>query len=169
MKQKILTAGLYIAAFSIINQLISGIFQPEGFLSAIINIVFFVITVWIVVHFIKLHRKEGNGFISFGSSFKLSFLSLALGGFIGMMFFFVYNNFIDPGIIEKTVNESLESTYQGIQNMPEEDQKATLEWTEKVTRFIFSFPGALALFALFCIFYAILSLILAAILKQNPQ
>ena len=169
MKQKIITAGLYIAAISIISQLVSGILQPEGLLSATINIISFVITVWIVIHFIKLHKKERNGFISFGNSFKLSFLSLALGVFIGMIFFFIYNNFIDSGIIDKTVNESLESTYQGIQNMPEEDQRATLEWTEKITRFIFSFPGTLALFALISIFYAILSLILAAIMKQNPE
>ncbi|MGB6035273.1 MAG: DUF4199 domain-containing protein [Cryomorphaceae bacterium] len=167
MKQRIINTGIFLAVISIISQLVSAIFSSQKVLSGTINFVLFGVMIWVIIHFIKAQRNEQDGLISFGEAFKMSFLSLLIGGLVGFVFTYIYNNFIDDSVMEAQVYETLKGTQEGIKQLSEEDQRQTLQTVEKWTRFVYTLPGVATLYVAFSILYALMSLIIAAILKRT--
>ena len=167
MKQRIVNAGIFLAVLSIVSQLVSAIFISQKVLSGAINFVLFGVMIWVIIHFVKAQRNEQAGLISFGKAFKMSFLSLLIGGLIGFVFTYFYNNFIDNSVMEAQVYETLKGTQEGIKQLSEEQQRETLVTVEKWTRFMYTPLGVAALYAVFSIVYALISLIIAAVLKKT--
>lgn len=69
-------------------------------LSTIISVVLMVVAT-------QQTRKAKGGFMSFGEAFKVSFLTYAIGSFIGVVFLYVFINFIDTNLQEIYIEASI--------------------------------------------------------------
>jgi len=134
-----------------------------GFIGVVIAIVFPIV-------FLKREREAQGGTISFGEAFKFCFIGLLIGGAIGTAFQMVYVNFIDPGYAERITAQALEMSNNFMEgNMDDELREQILRESETETLERFSIMGMLMSFVYLSIFYAVLSLIIAAIMKKAPQ
>jgi hypothetical protein len=131
-----------------------------------INIVSMAIPIVFMTMAIKDYRSGvGNGWISFGKSFRQAFTVGVIGGFIGVGFYFIYLTFIDPGFIDYQKQLQVDKwTESGM------SEEMIQSYSEKSAQFMT--PGMQFIFGLvFMLFIAsVLSLIVAAIMKKpNPE
>ncbi len=106
---------------------------------------------------VKKHRDEDlGGFITFGRAFGVGFLVTLVISAITAVWVYFYFGFIDPDMATAIMENSL--AQQGIEDDAMIDQM----------KFWFS-PGAMAIYGLIgsLFFGAILSLIVAAVMKKN--
>lgn len=119
----------------------------------------------IVILYLTLNdfKKQNSGFMTLGEGFGLGMLAVAVSAVISTLFQLVYVKFIDTSFYEKQAN-MLEEQYLE-KGLPEEQIEMMLDQMEK-----FNNSGLTFVFGIFAalIFGAIISIILAAILKKNP-
>lgn len=152
-------AGLILIIIGLIGNLtgISDPTQPNSATNWIMNIVNWGIMIAFMVMAVKKHRDEDlGGFITFGRAFGVGFLVTLVLSVITAVWVYVYFGFVDPDMATTIMENSL--AQQGIEDDAMIDQM----------KFWFS-PGAMAIYGLLgsLFFGAILSLIIAAVMKKN--
>lgn len=128
-----LIGGLIGIVFSMIGNL-TGLTEPDGsggfnVISTLFGLVGFVIFIATGIMAIRFHRdQELGGFATFGRAFMTSFVALFVYGAILGIFSFVYTNFIDPGLLDRILQKTLE----GMENQGASAQQieATMQWLE---------------------------------------
>lgn len=153
-------AGLILIIIGLLGNL-TGLADPSNPNSAmnwIMNLVNWGVMIYFMVMAVKKHRDEDlNGFITFGRAFGVAFLVTLVISAITAVWAYVYFGFIDPDMATTLMENSLEQ--QGI------DDEAMID----SMKMWFS-PGAMAIYGLLAslFFGAIISLIVAAVMKKNP-
>lgn len=150
--------GLILAGLGII-------FTILQFMSSIkwLSWVSLLISIAILVYANREHQRQDlGGFISFKRVFRLSFLANIVSGAIASVFNFVYIKFINPSVLEDIIAQIRSDSERN--NTPEEAINIAIEWT---TWMFSSVGGIFITFFIVLISGAIISLILAAILKRN--
>lgn len=152
--------GLILATVSFVYGLIlqyTGQSQgPLGYLGFIISIVFLVLGM-------KEFRGHNDGYMTFGQGFGLGFLMSIISGFLSAVLNFLYFSFIDGSPLES----QLAATREQMENQPgmtDEALEVAMSFTETMVS-----PGGIAVATIIAaaIGGAILSLIVAAIMKKN--
>jgi len=125
-----------------------------------------IVPVICIVQAAKLFREtEGNGFISFGETFRIGFVITSIGAFFGSIYHFLFLKFIDPSFIDFQMNQQLEKLQE--KGLSEEMIDSQIQIASKFMTPIAQFGFAISFGILFG---AIMALIMAAIVKKpNPE
>lgn len=170
MNKNALNLGLISAVIGIVLFLIIAVLEPGMIVLGLIGIIGFVAVIVLPVIFIRKERTQNGGHISMGDAFKLSFIGLLIGGLIGTAFQMVYTNLIDPEFGERITAQSLEMSNSFMEgNVPDEQREEILREAEADSLERYTFVGQLKSFGIALVMYAVISLILALILKKNPE
>ncbi|MFH1118732.1 MAG: DUF4199 domain-containing protein [Bacteroidota bacterium] len=94
-----LKAGFIIGSVGIslfMIQYIGGI-KPVGIMKPILLMLLgFSVSIILLVVYIKKHRNDNNGFITFGDAFLFGFIALLVSAFISSLFNYLFNQIFDP-------------------------------------------------------------------------
>lgn len=163
-----LTYGLYVAAANIVYYLImyfTGAWKSEemawlGFLT----IIFLAVGIYMAVK--ERKQEEWDGFMRFGQGFSTGLTVAVVAGIVGAIFYFVYLSYINPEIVDFMKD-------QMAKGMAEQEKQMTAEEFERAKEMggIFIEPGMQAVwtFVVTIIVGSIISTIVSAIMKRNPE
>lgn len=108
-----------------------------------------------------------GGYMTWGQALKPTFLTYAVASLIYILFFYVLNNFIDPGLEDMQRQAAVEMMENMSGLLGEEGMEAAMEELDKQD-FSFSISKAGFGWAFGLIFGFILAAIISAITKKNP-
>jgi len=170
MNKNTLNLGIVLAVIGILLFLLIAVLEPGTWTLMFFGILGFASAIVVPVIYIRKERKQRGGEISFGDAFKLCFIGLIIGGLIGTAFQMLYTNVIDPEFGERMTAQSLEMTNSFLEGNVSDDQREEMlreAETDSIERW--TFVGQLTSFGYAIIMYAVISLILALIMKKNPE
>ena len=123
--------GIIYGLVSIVFSLVIYYVIPTGLgtlsiLSIILMIVFFVIAG-------RAQRRENNDILPYGEALKTTFLTGMVGSIISIIFFFFLLNLIDPSLVEKLTEMSLEASRSMMEafGIPEDKMAEAMEKAEE--------------------------------------
>lgn len=150
--------GLMLAMLGIISSVLQFMFNAKW-----IQWVSVIVSIGICVYAVREHqRNDLGGFISFGRVFSFTFAANAISGAIGSIFNYIYINFINPGVLEDIIAQIRSESERN--NSPEEAVQMGIDYT---TWMFTSIGGIAVMFLFVLLFSAIISAILALVLKRN--
>ncbi|WP_289054256.1 DUF4199 domain-containing protein [Carboxylicivirga marina] len=160
-----MTYGLYLGIVSIV--LTVALFMTDLFLNQAVGMALILVSIGLLCWvFLDFRKKHNGGYMTFAEGFKLGLLVNIISGVIAAVFKAIYVAFIDPSIVQKTVDFAIEEAYKQQGDMPDE----AVEIVEKMYGFIAGPTGSLIIGIVSAlIFGAIISLILAAIFKKEQS
>ncbi|UZD24692.1 DUF4199 domain-containing protein [Algoriphagus halophytocola] len=163
-----LTIGLVSLAITFIAYFINSSLLASGWFGLVALAIFFVL----IIYFGKQYRTELGGFMSFGTAFNFSFITMVISGLISTLGSILLFQVIDPSLPQVLADESFNTTIEMMEkfgasadSLPPEQ----LEEIKKSTMDGFTIGGQLKGFGISLIVYAIIALILGAILKKRDK
>jgi hypothetical protein len=170
MNKNALNLGITMGVIGILIFLLMVVLEPGMILLSVLGFVGIIVAIVLPIIFIRKERETNGGVISFGEAFKLSFIGLLIGGAIGVIFQILYIQVIDPEFGERMTAKTLEMSNSFMEgNMDDEMREQILRDAEADSLKRYTVPGMLQTFGIAAIFYAVISLILAAVLKKSPE
>jgi hypothetical protein len=132
-------------------------------------ILFIVIIVSGILSALKSKRMQ-DGYITFKDAFSSYFITVAIGIIISMVISIIIFNFVDPDAAIALKEKTIEATIQMMRNFnaPEEAVAQTLEQME-AQKNQFSIAPQLQSNAIFLVIQAVIGLIVALIVKRDPE
>ena len=117
-------------------------------------------------------RKESGGFLAFGQAFTFSYFTMLISGFVSILGNIILFQLVDPDLpkvlgeitFESQLN-AMERFGVGVDSIPPDQLKEM----EKNSSFGFTLLGQLISFGVSFFYYAVLALILGAILKKRDK
>ncbi len=163
-----LIIGLVSLVITYIAYFIDSSYLASGYFGLIALVLFF----GLIIFFGKEFRKESGGFLTFGTAFNFSFFAILISGIIGLVGNILLFHVIDPTLPQvlgdltfETQLEMMEKFGQNPDSMPSE----TLDTYREAAYSNFTLFGQLKGFGFGLIAYAIIALILGAILKKRDK
>ncbi len=163
-----LIIGLVSLVITYIAYFIDSSYLASGYFGLIALVLFF----GLIIFFGKEFRKESGGFLTFGTAFNFSFFAILISGIIGLVGNILLFHVIDPTLPQvlgdltfETQLEMMEKFGQNPDSMPSE----TLDAMKEASASNFTLVGQLKGFGFGLIAYAIIALILGAILKKRDK
>ena len=132
-------------------------------------LLFIVIIVFGILSALK-SKSIQNGVITFKEAFSSYFITVAIGIIISMVISILIFNFIDPDAAIALKEKTIDATIQMMRsfNAPEEAVAQTLEQME-AQKNQFSIAPQLQSNAIFLVIQAVIGLIVALIVKRDPE
>jgi len=133
-----------------------------------VSIIFFF---GLVIYFGRQYRKEIGGFMTFGTAFQFAFVTLIIAGLVAMVGNILLYQVIHPGLSELLVKVQLENMMDMLDNFGAGDSLSSDQIKDMRTDMeeAYTFGGQIKSFGIALIIYAILSLILGAIIKKRDK
>lgn len=164
--------GLIIGLLGVVVTLLMYVIDVTLFANAWTGLFLLVVFLAIISYGVIDYRKQIGGFLSFGKAWQHAFLVFIISGIIGLIFRILLFTVIDPEAAQIAIQASIE---QGIAmaerfgaNQAALDQ--AMPDIERRARESFEVSGMIKGFGWGLIFYAVLSLIAAAIgKKKEPE
>lgn len=169
MKKIVQNYGLISAAIGIVYTVIGYVTGNTSlFTTWWLGILVAVIGIAIVATGTVKYKGTQGGYLSFKDAFMVSFLIFFFAGIISTIFNMLIFNVVDPGFAEELNQAILETTINQMEKFGAPEQAIT----EAITKMEeqggqFSFGNQVKSFGFGLIFYAVLSLIIAAFTKKN--
>ncbi|MDN3668171.1 DUF4199 domain-containing protein [Echinicola jeungdonensis] len=162
-----LIIGLIMAAVTFVVYFANPTWLVSGWYGFIALVVFFAL----ILYFGFQYRKFIGGYIDFGSAFQFSFITLIFTGIISIFFNILLYNVIDPSLPEVLAEQQLENAMVMIEKFGAADTMDSEQIDQMREGFLegFSVWGQIKSFGLALIIYAILALILGAIIKKKEK
>ena len=163
-----LTIGLVTLVLSYLAYFIDSSYLASGYFGLVVLVLFFAL----IIYFGKEYRKEVGGFMSFGTAFKFSFFAILISGVIGLIGNMLLFQVIDPSlpqVLGELTFESQLEMMEGFGQNPDSLPTETLEQMREASASNFTLVGQLKAFGFGLIAYAIIALILGAILKKKDK
>jgi putative flippase GtrA len=159
-----LTYGIYTGVVIVIFSLLTYVAEisHDSPINKWIPFLFYLIAMFIGVK--NWRDKQSNGFVSFGKAYSISFTIALFAAIIGTIYTFVFMSYIDPSISELI----LKSAEQGMLDKGYTDEQID-QGMKYVEMFSTSTGIAIWTIVVSCIFFALLSLFPAAILKKEEH
>ncbi|WP_448520442.1 DUF4199 domain-containing protein [Rhodoflexus sp.] len=160
--------GLMLAAVGIVVQLLIYVVNVELMASMISSFVILLISIALIIYFARLLRQARGGFATFGEMFSDIFIMLMISAVAGIIFNYMLYNVIDPDLAEtmkRAVIKNSESMFAKL-GMSGEQVDAALAEIEKQDMSMTTGKSLQTLLGQ-GVFYAIISAIMAAIMKKN--
>ena len=169
IRNNTLKLGLLIGLLGVIINVIIYLVKPQLFGSFSFGLL--LIVIYIVIYFIAVFsvRKSNGGYISFKEAFLASMGIILISTFIELVFKLVLHNVIDPGL-SSAVQEGAMESMRGLLEwfgVPEDEIEQSLEDMDGGDQY--TVAAQLKGFVYGIIFSAILSLIIAAIVKKKKE
>ena len=167
------TYGIYLGLISILLSVIiwaGGLIESLGLIgSAVIGVVSFIISFFLLLFFSKAYRnKEMGGYISFGEAFKFGILVVVFAAIITTIYNYIFYTIIDPDYIKNLYAVLQQKTMIMLENagMSDAQMDQALEKFENIPTLGKTIrQGILSSI----ISGAVLSLITAAIVKKKED
>ena len=161
--------GIVGIVYSLISYLAGIGFMSSGWNSFLNFAILFGMMYYIGV----IARRFLGGFIPFKIAFRAIFLTSLLGAFLYVLFQFVLNTMIDPDLMSRLMDYSLQEQMAKFeaQGMSDEQIDQMMAMTEKMTSYMkyrYTLIGFIAEYLVSGLLLAIPSLIVAAIIKKQP-
>jgi hypothetical protein len=126
----------------------------------------------LIIYFGKEYRNEVGGFMSFGTAFSFSFFAILISGIVGLIGNIILFQVIDPSLPQVLADLTFEAQLkmmEGIGQNPDSMPTETLEQMREASASSFTLAGQLKAFGFGLVAYAIIALILGAILKKRDK
>jgi hypothetical protein len=152
----------YIAYFIDSSLLASGWFGLSAFA------VFFVL----IIYFGRQFRTELGGFMSFGTAFNFSFITMIISGLVSLVGQILLFQVIDPDLPQVLADLTFENSLSMMEKFGANPDSLSPEQLEEIrvsSSSGFTLLGQLKAFGFGLIAYAIIALILGAILKKRDK
>ncbi|WP_111672403.1 DUF4199 domain-containing protein [Algoriphagus litoralis] len=163
-----LTMGLVALAVTYIAYLIDSSLLASGWFLLISLVIFF----GLIIYFGGQYRKELGGFMSFGTAFNFSFIAILISGIISLIGQILLFQVVDPSLPQVLSDITFQNSLQMMESFganPDSLSPEQLEEIRKSSASSFTLGGQLKGFGFGLIVYAIIALILAAILKKRDK
>ena len=163
-----LTIGLVSLALTFIAYFIDSTLLASAWFGLVVIVVFFVL----IIYFGKQYRTEIGGFMSFGTAFNFSFITMIISGLVGLVGQILLFQVIDPSLAGVLADASFQSSMQMMESLgqnPDSMDPAVLDDMRKATESTFTLGGQIKNFGFALIAYAVIALILGAILKKKDK
>jgi hypothetical protein len=126
------------------------------------NYLSYIIIIAVLCIGVKKWREQEGGYLTFGGAYKHLLLQSLVYTLIMAVWVFVFVSYIAPGMFESKLLE-IEMQMEA-QGQPQEAIDMAMKWTRWMMQ-----PGAMVIWTLLgYAVYAVLNLILAAIMKKDP-
>lgn len=163
-----LTMGLITVAITYVAYFIDSSLLASMWLGLIGLVVFF----GLIIYFGKQYRTEIGGFMTFGTAFNFSFVAIVISGLISSAGQILLFHVIDPALPQVLADAALESSLKMMESFgqnPDAMPAEALDAIKTSTEESYSLFGQIRAFGFGLIIYAIIALILAAILKKRDK
>lgn len=165
LKKIALNYGVLLALLSIVLQVISYVLDVHIDRPWWLTVLQLFISVGVIVYGIKAFKTGNAGFLSISQSLKTGLAISLIAGIIGVIFNYIFMNYIDPDFIQKTLDFSRQQMIESYPNMTQEQIDNSLEISAK-----FMSPMIMSAIAILAtlFFGFIISLIAGFVMKNNP-
>jgi hypothetical protein len=163
-----LTIGLVSLALTYIAYFIDSSLLASAWFGLVALAVFFVL----IIFFGRQYRAELGGFMSFGTAFNFSFITMILSGLVTLVGQILLFQVIDPSLPQVLGDLSFEASLKMMETLgqnPDSLDPTILDEMREGTISNFTLSGQLKNFGFGLIAYAIIALILGAILKKRDK
>ena len=160
--------GLVSLVLTYVAYFIDSSYLASGYFGLVALVLFFAL----IIYFGKEYRKEMGGFMTFGPAFKFSFFTILTSGFLGLIGTILLFHVIDPSLPQVLGDITFESQLEMMENFgasPDSLAPEVLDDMREASASNFTLVGQLKGFGLGLIAYAIIALILGAILKKRDK
>ena len=163
-----LTMGLVALAVTYIAYFIDASLLASGWFALVALVIF----VALIIYFGSQYRNELGGFMSFGTAFNFSFISILISGIVSLIGQILLFQVIDPSLPQVLADITFENSLKMMESFgqnPDALPPNALEDIRNSTASSFTLGGQLKNFGFALIGYAIIALILGAILKKRDK
>ncbi|WP_250631937.1 DUF4199 domain-containing protein [Rhodoflexus caldus] len=160
--------GLILAAIGIVSQLAIYMVNVELMASMSSGLIMLVISIVLIIYFARLLRQSRGGFATFREMFGDIFTMLMISALVGAIFNYILFNFIDPELATTIKNLTIKNSEAMFVKLGMSAEQIDLALAEIEKQDMSMTIGkSVQQLAVSGIVYAIISAILAAILKKN--
>jgi hypothetical protein len=170
--QAALRPGLIMGLVSLAITYIAYFIDSSLLGSAWFGLLAIVIFFGLIIYFGRQYRTEIGGFMSFGTAFNFSFVTMLVSGIVGLIGQILLFHVIDPSLPKVLADVAFDNSMkmmEGLGQNPDSLPPGTLDEIRNSTLSSFTMGGQIKSFGFALIFYAIIALILAAILKKRDK
>lgn len=163
-----ITMGLAALAITYVAYFIDSSLLASGYFALVSLVIFF----GLVIYFGTQYRKELGGFMSFGTAFNFSFISILISGIISLVGMLLLFHVIDPSLPEVLADITFENSLKMMESFGQNPESLPTEALDNIraqSEGSFTLGGQIKNFGFGLIGYAIIALILAAILKKRDK
>lgn len=163
-----ITMGLIVMAVTYIAYFIDSSLLASGWFFLVSIVIFFVL----IIYFGKQYRSELGGFMAFSTAFNFSFITMVISGLVSSIGTILLFQVIDPSLPQVLADLSFENAVGMMEKFgvnPDAIPPDQLEEMRVNSASGFTLVGQIKGFGISLIFYAILALILGAILKKRDK
>lgn len=162
--------GLYLGGILALSTIFAYALKLELFTSIPFAIFLFVVTITLGIISTYRAKKMQEGFITFKDAFTAYFITILIGITISAVISFVIFNFVDPEAAVQLKEMALNAQVEMLRNFnaPEESIASVVEASEKQGN-LFSLGNVLTSLVGYIVFYSVIGLIIALIIKRNPE
>jgi len=153
LKAGVITALAMIVYTVILN--LAGVAQ-----SSPLQYVSFLLLIGGLVYGMRDFKEQNSGYLSYGQGLGVGTLTSAVAGLLSSLFSTFYIKFVDPTVLQRTMDEQRIKMEERGMSDAQIDQAMAM--AEKMTGFSFLFATLVVVF-----FGFILSLVIAAVLKRD--
>jgi hypothetical protein len=160
--------GLVSLVLTYVAYFIDSSYLASGYFGLIALVLFFAL----IIYFGKEYRNELGGFMTFGAAFNFSFFAILISGVIGLIGSILLFHVIDPSLPQVLGDITFESQLEMMGNFgasPDSLAPEVLDDMREASASNFTLVGQLKGFGFGLIAYAIIALILGAILKKKDK
>jgi len=157
-----LILGIISVLLGVISYVMGDLYQPHWTMQVLGYIIF----IGIVVYGINEFKKTNGGFLRLGQALKIGTGIAAVAAVIGIIYFIIQVNFIEPDYFVNYIDFQREAAYKANPSVTQEQVDAGLEFSKPFmnTGFFVAIQIAMTL-----LFGLIISLIAGLVMKkQNP-
>lgn len=163
-----ITIGLVSLMITYLIYFVDSTMLVSGWFGFVAIVIFFVL----IIYFGTQYRGELGGFMTFGQAFNFSFITILISGFIGFIGQILLFHVIDPSLPKVLGDLAFENSVQMMESFgasPDSLPPGQLEEMRASTENQFTLKGQFMSFGIGIIVYAIIALILGAILKKKDK
>ena len=169
MKKYVLDAGLKLGIIQAFYWLLIYLLGIEYLTNIWVLLISLVISISLFVYFGTRYRKLNEGYLTFKDAFILLFIIFAISGAVTTVFQILLYHVIDPGLPKAMTEKILETTIGYMERFGSSESdidKMVAEMENKESQY--SIKGLLISYLWSFFGGAIISLIVAAIIKKTP-
>jgi hypothetical protein len=160
--------GLVSLVLTYVAYFIDSSYLASGYFGLVALVLFFAL----IIYFGKEYRNELGGFMTFGAAFNFSFFAILISGLIGLIGSLLLFHVIDPSLPQVLGEITFESQLEMMEKFgasPDSLAPEVLDDMREASASNFTLLGQLKGFGFGLIAYAIIALILGAILKKKDK
>jgi hypothetical protein len=166
-----LNSGLIIGLISVVITFLIYFINSSLLVTWYIGIGLLVLYIGLIIFFGKQYRESIGGYMTFGNAFNFCFITLVVSGVIGVLGNLLLYTVIDPALPEVLANTQMENQMAMLDSFGAGDAISTEQMDEMRSGIeeAYTPAGQLKGFGFLLIGYAIISLILGAVLRKKDK